>query len=135
VIINIPLFPPLSSSDFLKPYLSSDLLSLRSCVFPTFAVFSLTTLIKTINHQVFKLWRVGDMDAIHGFIDANSPQTAVVMGGGFVGLEMVEAFQKRGLKTTVVELMPTVMSIMDRGFGNRVGDELRANGVDVSLDV
>ena len=72
------------------------------------------------------------MDAIHGYIDANNPKSAVVMGGGFVGLEMAEAFQKRGLKTTVVELLPTVMAVMDRGFGRRVADELRANGVDVS---
>ena len=73
------------------------------------------------------------MDAIDAYMNDKSPQTAVVVGGGFVGLEMAEAFQKRGLKTTVVELLPTVMSVMDPGFGRRVADELMANGVQVRM--
>lgn len=72
------------------------------------------------------------MDAIDSYIKAHAPKAAVVMGGGFVGLEMAEAFAKRGLQTTVVEMMPTVMAAMDTGFGRRVADELRANGVEAS---
>lgn len=79
--------------------------------------------------HAFKLWTVPDMDRIHSFISEQKPKSAVVVGGGFIGLEMAEAFQKRGIETTVVELLPTVMGVMDREFGVQVARELLANGV------
>jgi NADPH-dependent 2,4-dienoyl-CoA reductase/sulfur reductase-like enzyme/rhodanese-related sulfurtransferase len=85
--------------------------------------------------HVFKLWTVPDMDRLDGFIAAEKPRTAVVVGGGFIGLEMAEAFQARGLRTTVVELLPTVMALMDREFGVAVGRELEASGVQVLTGV
>jgi NADPH-dependent 2,4-dienoyl-CoA reductase/sulfur reductase-like enzyme/rhodanese-related sulfurtransferase len=81
--------------------------------------------------HVFKLWTVPDMDRLHSFIAEEKPKTAVVVGGGFIGLEMVEAFRARGLAVTVVELQPTVMSVMDHEFGAQVEGELRRNGVEV----
>ena len=47
------------------------------------------------NH-VFTLWTLEDMDRIASHIDKNKPESAVVVGGGFIGLEMVEALAKRG---------------------------------------
>jgi len=85
--------------------------------------------------HVFKLWTVPDMDRLDGFLREAKPRTAVVVGGGFIGLEMAEAFQRRGLETTVVELLPTVMSLMDREFGVLVRRELEANGVKVATGV
>lgn len=79
--------------------------------------------------HVFKLWTVPDMDRLDGYLIEHQPKTAVVVGGGFIGLEMAEAFRHRGLDVTVVELMPTVMSMMDREFGARIAEELAANGV------
>jgi NADPH-dependent 2,4-dienoyl-CoA reductase/sulfur reductase-like enzyme/rhodanese-related sulfurtransferase len=81
--------------------------------------------------HVFRLWTVPDMDRIHAFIERERPRTAVVVGGGFIGLEMAEAFRKRGLETAVVELLPTVMAAMDREFGVRIAAELAENGVRV----
>jgi NADPH-dependent 2,4-dienoyl-CoA reductase/sulfur reductase-like enzyme len=81
--------------------------------------------------HVFKLWTVPDMDRLHDFIETEKPKSAVVVGGGFIGLEMAEAFRKRGLDTTVVELLPTVMAVMDRDFGAQVAHELEKNGVHV----
>ena len=81
--------------------------------------------------HVFRLWTVPDMDRIEGFIERERPRTALVVGGGFIGLEVAEAFKKRGLETTVVELLPTVMANMDREFGARVAAELEANEVRV----
>jgi NADPH-dependent 2,4-dienoyl-CoA reductase/sulfur reductase-like enzyme/rhodanese-related sulfurtransferase len=81
--------------------------------------------------HVFKLWTVPDMDRIHGFIEEEKPKTAIVVGGGFIGLEMAEAFKKRGMETTVVELAPTVMNVMDEEFGRMVARELEASGVRV----
>ncbi len=85
--------------------------------------------------HVFKLWTVPDMDRLDGFISGQKPRTAVVVGGGFIGLEMAEAFRKRGLETTVVELLPTVMAVMDPDLGARVANELGRNGVKVLTGV
>jgi len=81
--------------------------------------------------HVFRLWTVPDMDRLDAFLERERPRTALVVGGGFVGLEMAEAFRKRGLETTVVELLPTVMAAMDPAFGAQVAAELEENGVRV----
>ncbi len=81
--------------------------------------------------NVFRLWTVPDMDRLHEHLKASGAKSAVVVGGGFIGLEMAEAFAKRGLAATVVEMLPTVMAVMDREFGVRIADELSANGVAV----
>ncbi|HEX7501249.1 MAG TPA: FAD-dependent oxidoreductase, partial [Polyangia bacterium] len=83
------------------------------------------------NSYVFKLWTVADMDRMHAYIEKDKPRTAVVVGGGFIGLEMAEALKKRGLATTVVELLPSVMATMDLEFGHQVASVLEANGVKV----
>jgi NADPH-dependent 2,4-dienoyl-CoA reductase/sulfur reductase-like enzyme/rhodanese-related sulfurtransferase len=85
--------------------------------------------------HAFKLWTVPDMDRLDGYISEARPRSAVVVGGGFIGLEMAEAFQKRGLETTVVELLPSVMAVMDPDFGARVAAELEQNGVRVLTGV
>jgi NADPH-dependent 2,4-dienoyl-CoA reductase/sulfur reductase-like enzyme/rhodanese-related sulfurtransferase len=84
--------------------------------------------------HVFRLWTVPDTDRLDAFIRQSQPRTAAVIGGGFIGLEMAEAFCCRGLDTTVIELQPTVMSIMDPEFGHQVEAELSANGVKVLSD-
>lgn len=81
--------------------------------------------------HVFKLWTVPDMDRIDAVLAEGQAKTAVVVGGGFIGLEMAEAFRMRGLSTTVVELQPSVMAVMDPEFGGRIAAELQENGVDV----
>jgi NADPH-dependent 2,4-dienoyl-CoA reductase/sulfur reductase-like enzyme/rhodanese-related sulfurtransferase len=81
--------------------------------------------------QVHRLWNVPDMDRLAAALAAGTARSAVVVGGGFVGLEMAEAFTRRGLATTVVELLPTVLATMDPEFGARVRQELEANKVTV----
>jgi NADPH-dependent 2,4-dienoyl-CoA reductase/sulfur reductase-like enzyme/rhodanese-related sulfurtransferase len=80
---------------------------------------------------VFRLWTVPDMDRMHAYIQSDKPRSAVVVGGGFIGLEMAEALKKRGLATTVVELLPSVMATMDPEIGHQVASVLEANGVKV----
>lgn len=79
--------------------------------------------------HVFSLWTLGDMDQISHFLEEKKPQTAVVVGGGFIGLEMVEALVKRGLNVNVVEMMPHVMAIMDAETAGFIENELLAYGV------
>lgn len=85
--------------------------------------------------NAFKLWTVPDMDRIQSFIVENKPQTAIVAGGGFIGLEMAEAFHARGLKVTVVELASQVMSVMDREFGLRIKSHLEKHGIAIEVGV
>jgi NADPH-dependent 2,4-dienoyl-CoA reductase/sulfur reductase-like enzyme/rhodanese-related sulfurtransferase len=83
--------------------------------------------------NVFKLWTVPDMDRIEAYLKAERPETAAIIGGGFIGLEMAEAFTARGIKTTVVELLPRLMSTMDGEFGAMIAAKLAEKGVRVSL--
>lgn len=79
--------------------------------------------------HVFSLWTLSDMDQISNFLTEKKPQTAVVVGGGFIGLEMVEALVKRGLKVNVVEMMPHVMAVMEAETAGFIENELLAYGV------
>lgn len=81
--------------------------------------------------HVFTLWTLGNMDAITDYIDNEAPKTAVVVGGGFIGLEMVEALTKRGLEVSVVEKMPHVMSIMEAETAGFIEREMKEYGVGV----
>ena len=82
------------------------------------------------NH-VFSLWTLDDMDKIDNFIKENEPKSAVVVGGGFIGLEMVEALVKRGLKVSVVEMMPHVMAVMDAETAGFIENEMLSYGVGI----
>jgi NADPH-dependent 2,4-dienoyl-CoA reductase/sulfur reductase-like enzyme/rhodanese-related sulfurtransferase len=85
--------------------------------------------------HVFRLWTVPDMDRIHAFLQTDKPASAVIAGGGFIGLEMAEAFAKRGIATTIVELLPTLMSGMDPEFGGLIAGRLQAHSVGVQTGV
>jgi len=81
--------------------------------------------------NVFTLWTLPDMDRLDAFIESSHPKTAVVVGGGFIGLETTEALVKRGLSVTVVELQQTVMPQLDPEIGRLTAKRLEANGVRV----
>ena len=81
--------------------------------------------------HVFTLWTLEDMDKIASFIDEKKPKTAVVVGGGFIGLEMVEALVKRGLKVNVVEMMPHVMAVMEAETAGFIETEMLSYGVGI----
>ncbi len=81
--------------------------------------------------HVFSLWTLEDMDKITRHLEENKPKNAVVIGGGFIGLEMVEALVKRGLKVNVVEMMPHVMSIMDAETAGFIENEMLSYGVGI----
>ncbi|MFC8798966.1 FAD-dependent oxidoreductase [Promicromonospora sp. NPDC057138] len=69
--------------------------------------------------------------AIDGADDGAGARTAVVIGGGFVGLEVVENLVRRGLAVTLVELADQVLPPLDPELAVRVRDELASHGVDV----
>lgn len=77
---------------------------------------------------------IPDALAIDEVLRSRSPRHAVVVGGGYIGLEMVEAFQERGLSITLVERLAQPMATMDTDMGERVGAKLAALGVNLRLD-
>ncbi|HEY9595899.1 MAG TPA: FAD-dependent oxidoreductase [Spirochaetia bacterium] len=85
--------------------------------------------------NVFTLWTLPDMDCLDAFIEKSHPKTAVVVGGGFIGLETTEALVKRGLSVTVVELQRTVMPLLDPELGRLTAKRLEVNGVRVLTGV
>lgn len=67
-----------------------------------------------IDHKnIFTLRNVDDTDRIKAFVDDEKPRSAIVVGAGFIGLEMAENLHHRGINVTVVEAAPQVMSMMD----------------------
>lgn len=81
--------------------------------------------------HVFSLWTLEDMDKISAHLEQKNPKHAVVVGGGFIGLEMVEALVKRGLNVSVVEMMPHVMSLMEAETAGFIENELLSYGVGI----
>ena len=80
--------------------------------------------------NTFTLRNVPDLDEIMAALD-NHPKEAVVIGAGFIGLEMAENLTKRGLQVTIVEKAPHVLPPLDHEMAAFVQAELLANGVRV----
>jgi len=78
---------------------------------------------------VFPLRWIGDTLAFERFLDARAPQHVVIVGGGYIGLEMSEALTHRGIRATIIEMAPSVTTTIDPDLGLKVGSELQRNGV------
>ncbi|AJR08320.1 CoA-disulfide reductase [Photobacterium gaetbulicola] len=87
------------------------------------------------NPLTHSLRNIPDMDKILKTIEMNQPEHATVVGGGFIGLEMMEAFHQLGIKTTLVEMADQVMTPVDREMAGFVHQEIRDKGVDLRLGV
>ena len=83
--------------------------------------------------RIFTLRNVEDTFAIHAFIEQNAPRRAVVVGGGFIGLEMAENLTRQGIETTIVERMEQVMAPLDSDMACSVHAYLREKGVSLRL--
>jgi NADPH-dependent 2,4-dienoyl-CoA reductase/sulfur reductase-like enzyme len=83
---------------------------------------------------VHVLHTMGDTFALHHALTAGA-RSAVIVGGGYIGLEMAEAFTARGLSVTLVEQAPAVMPTIDVELGRLLGEELRRHGVQVVTGV
>jgi NADPH-dependent 2,4-dienoyl-CoA reductase/sulfur reductase-like enzyme len=74
---------------------------------------------------------MGDTFALDRFLDDRAPKTAIIIGAGYVGLEMAEALTVRGLNVTQLQRGPEVLSTLDPELGHLVHDELDRHGVEV----
>jgi NADPH-dependent 2,4-dienoyl-CoA reductase/sulfur reductase-like enzyme len=75
--------------------------------------------------HVFTLRDIPDMDRIEKFMDEQKPKRAVVIGGGFIGMEMAEAFHHRGMHVTVVELSPHILPLLDHDMATNLEKQTR----------
>jgi NADPH-dependent 2,4-dienoyl-CoA reductase/sulfur reductase-like enzyme/rhodanese-related sulfurtransferase len=82
---------------------------------------------------VFSVRNIPDSRAIRSWISARHPRTAVVVGGGFIGLEMAENLARRGLAVTVLEKLPQVMAPLDPEMAAPIHAHLTAEGVALHL--
>lgn len=87
------------------------------------------------NPLTHSLRNIPDMDRIIKTIETNKVEHATVVGGGFIGLEMMEAFHQLGVKTTLVEMADQVMTPVDREMAGFAHAEIREKGVDLRLGV
>src|SRR6201987_4533265 len=80
---------------------------------------------------VHLLHSMGDTFAVMRTLDDTAPGSAVIVGAGYIGLEMADALTVRGLAVTQVEQLPEVLPTVDPALGALVRAQLAAHGVEV----
>ena len=85
------------------------------------------------SERVFTLRNIPDTFAIKDFINRKKPQTAVVVGGGFIGIEMAENLYAAGLKVTIVEMTNQLLAPLDYDMACAVHRHVRSKGVGLLL--
>jgi NADPH-dependent 2,4-dienoyl-CoA reductase/sulfur reductase-like enzyme/rhodanese-related sulfurtransferase len=82
--------------------------------------------------RALTLRTVEDVLRIHDAVEVK-PKSAVVIGGGFIGVEMAENLIHKGIKTSLIEALPQVLAPLDPEMAELVHKELRKNGIDLHL--
>ncbi len=82
---------------------------------------------------VFTLRTLEDGMRIERFIREESPKRVAIIGGGYIGMELAEAFSVQGFDVTVIEKLPRVLSNFDVEFSKRAQEKLREKGVRLIL--
>ena len=85
------------------------------------------------DERIFTVRNVPDADAIKSYIKRNKVKTALVVGGGFIGLEMVENLKHLGLKTSLVEGATQVLAPVDSEIAAQIHNHLRDKDVDLYI--
>ncbi|KAB1439735.1 FAD-dependent oxidoreductase [Candidatus Galacturonibacter soehngenii] len=83
------------------------------------------------NSHVFSLRNIGDMQNIHAYIHKNQPKKAVIIGTGFIGLEVCDNLKKLGIEISLVERLPQIMPALDLDMAVYLEEHLKTNGVKV----
>ncbi len=85
------------------------------------------------NSGIFSLRTVNDTDRIYNYLEDRSPEKAVIVGAGYIGLEMAENLHQRGVDITVVELAPQVLPPIDADMAALVQQYLRTRNIRLCL--
>ncbi|MFC1863071.1 FAD-dependent oxidoreductase [Thermodesulfobacteriota bacterium] len=79
--------------------------------------------------RIFNLRNIPDSDRIKTYVDSQRPKSAVIVGGGFIGLEMAENLSRKGIKTIIIEMLNQVMAPLDFEMASMVQNHLNEKGV------
>jgi len=85
------------------------------------------------NNSLFTLRNIPDTDAIKNYVDNYLPQKAVIVGGGFIGVEMAENLANRGVEVTLVEMANQIMAPIDMEMAAILHMHLREKGIQLIL--
>lgn len=85
------------------------------------------------NSKIFSLRNIPDTDTIKAMVDQKGMQSAVVIGGGFIGVEMAENLVERGLRVSLVEAAPHILAPFDSDMVAIAEKELVQNGVQLTV--
>ena len=85
------------------------------------------------NEKIFTLRTVEDTLKIRAFVEERKPKTAVMVGGGFIGLEVAENLCDLGVKVTVVQRPKQLMNTLDYDMAALVHNKLRSKGISLKL--
>jgi len=79
----------------------------------------------------FTMRTVDDADSVKEFIEEKKPETAVIIGGGFIGIETAEAMMHCGIKTTIIEAAPEIMPQFNRVVAQNLREKIENSGITV----
>lgn len=82
---------------------------------------------------IYSLRTIPDSRSMRNWITQNQAKRAVIVGGGFVGLEMAENLVRRGISVTIIEMQSHVMPTLDYEMATPIHDHLVANGISLHL--
>ena len=83
---------------------------------------------------IHTLWTIPDTDTIRAMVDEGKVKKALVVGAGFIGLEMAENLKYRDIDVTVVEMAKQAMNVVDFEIASMVHREVAMHGVDLQLE-
>jgi len=84
--------------------------------------------------RIFTLRNVPDTDLINDFIDKHKPKRAVIVGAGYIGLEMAENLRQRGMLVAIVEMVDQVLPVIDKEMAGFIQPELQKHNVALWLN-
>ena len=85
------------------------------------------------DERILTMRTVEDTFRIRQLIEARNPRTAIVVGGGFIGLEVAENLVEAGIAVTLLQRSDQVLRPLDRDMASLIHNKLRAAGVDLRL--
>lgn len=86
------------------------------------------------NPKIFTLRNVPDTDSIKAYVETEKPKHAIIVGGGFIGLEMAENLSDLGIQVSVVEMANQVMAPLDYSMAAIVHQHLIEKGIQLLLE-
>ena len=84
---------------------------------------------------VYTLHWMDDSFAVQKYLNANTPRSAVIIGGGYIGVEMADALTLRGIAVTLIEHGPSVLKTVESSLGDILSAELQQQGVNIVTGV